>query len=89
MEAAWRGYAAKGGGGLRLPGDERRGLLPLHPALADEARRLGVTFVFNCPIDEVGSPRTPWRSRAGEQRFQADAIVCALAAGTGFLRPSG
>ncbi|WP_368219767.1 D-amino acid dehydrogenase [Aeromonas sp. R7-2] len=78
-------------GGLRLPGDETGDCFRFTQALADEARKLGVSFVFNCAIDEVEI--TKGRAvavRAGEQRFQADAIVCALGSyGTGFLRPLG
>ncbi len=78
-------------GGLRLPGDETGDCFRFTQALADEARELGVSFVFNCTIDEVEI--TKGRAvavRAGEQRFQADAIVCALGSyGTGFLRPLG
>ncbi len=60
-------------------------------ALAAEAQKLGVTFVFNCPIDEIELAKgRAVAVRAGEQRFQADAIVCALGSyGTGFLKPLG
>ncbi|WP_323932071.1 D-amino acid dehydrogenase [Aeromonas caviae] len=78
-------------GGLRLPGDETGDCFRFTQALADEARRLGVSFVFNCAIDEVEIAKgRAVAVRAGEQRFQADAIVCALGSyGTGFLRPLG
>ena len=78
-------------GGLRLPGDETGDCFRFTQALADEARRLGVNFVFNCAIDEVEIAKgRAVAVRAGEQRFQADAIVCALGSyGTGFLRPFG
>ncbi|MFM5868009.1 D-amino acid dehydrogenase [Aeromonas caviae] len=78
-------------GGLRLPGDETGDCFRFTQALADEARRLGVNFVFNCAIDEVELAKgRAVAVRAGEQRFQADAIVCALGSyGTGFLRPLG
>ncbi|MBL0512138.1 D-amino acid dehydrogenase [Aeromonas media] len=78
-------------GGLRLPGDETGDCFRFTQALAAEAARLGVEFVFDCPIDEV--ELTQGRAvavRAGERRWQADAIVCALGSyGTGFLRPLG
>ncbi|MFQ2107633.1 D-amino acid dehydrogenase [Aeromonas rivipollensis] len=78
-------------GGLRLPGDETGDCFRFTQALADEARRLGVEFVFNCSIDEVELAQgRAVAVRAGEQRFKADAIVCALGSyGTGFLRPLG
>ncbi len=78
-------------GGLRLPGDETGDCFRFTQALADEARRLGVSFVFNCAIDEVEIAKgRAVAVRAGEQRFKADAIVCALGSyGTGFLRPLG
>lgn len=78
-------------GGLRLPGDETGDCFRFTQALADEARRLGVNFVFNCAIDEVEIAKgRAVAVRAGEQRFQADAIVCALGSyGTCFLRPLG
>ncbi|WP_324035634.1 D-amino acid dehydrogenase [Aeromonas caviae] len=78
-------------GGLRLPGDETGDCFRFTQALADEARRLGVNFVFNCAIDEVEIAKgRAVAVRAGEQRFQADAIVCALGSyGTSFLRPLG
>ena len=78
-------------GGLRLPGDETGDCFRFTQALADEARKLGVSFVFNCAIDEVEIAKgRAVAVRAGEQRFQADAIVCALGSyGTGFLRPFG
>lgn len=78
-------------GGLRLPGDETGDCFRFTLALADEARKLGVSFVFNCAIDEVEIAKgRAVAVRAGEQRFQADAIVCALGSyGTGFLRPLG
>ncbi|MGL6516433.1 D-amino acid dehydrogenase [Aeromonas caviae] len=78
-------------GGLRLPGDETGDCFRFTQALADEARRLGVNFVFNCAIDEIEIAKgRAVGVRAGEQRFQADAIVCALGSyGTGFLRPLG
>ncbi|AXB02306.1 D-amino acid dehydrogenase [Aeromonas caviae] len=78
-------------GGLRLPGDETGDCFRFTQALADEARRLGVNFVFNCAIDEVELAKgRAVAVRAGEQRFKADAIVCALGSyGTGFLRPLG
>ncbi|MGN4936014.1 D-amino acid dehydrogenase [Aeromonas rivipollensis] len=78
-------------GGLRLPGDETGDCFRFTQALADEARRLGVEFVFNCAIDEVELAQgCAVAVRAGEQRFKADAIVCALGSyGTGFLRPLG
>ncbi|MEI4952314.1 D-amino acid dehydrogenase [Aeromonas caviae] len=78
-------------GGLRLPGDETGDCFRFTQALADEARKLGVSFVFNCTIDEVEIAKgRAVAVRAGEQRFQADAIVCALGSyGTGFLRPLG
>lgn len=78
-------------GGLRLPGDETGDCFRFSQALADEARKLGVSFVFNCAIDEVEIAKgRAVAVRAGEQRFQADAIVCALGSyGTGFLRPLG
>ncbi|WP_461606445.1 D-amino acid dehydrogenase [Aeromonas rivipollensis] len=78
-------------GGLRLPGDETGDCFRFTQALADEARRLGVNFVFNCAIDEVELAQgRAVAVRAGEQRFKADAIVCALGSyGTGFLRPLG
>lgn len=78
-------------GGLRLPGDETGDCFRFTQALADEARKLGVSFAFNCAIDEVEIAKgRAVAVRAGEQRFQADAIVCALGSyGTGFLRPLG
>ena len=78
-------------GGLRLPGDETGDCFRFTQALADEARKLGVSFVFNCAIDEVEIAKgRAVAVRVGEQRFQADAIVCALGSyGTGFLRPLG
>ncbi|AHE49756.1 D-amino acid dehydrogenase small subunit [Aeromonas hydrophila 4AK4] len=78
-------------GGLRLPGDETGDCFRFTQALADEARRLGVNVVFNCAIDEVELAQgRAVAVRAGEQRFKADAIVCALGSyGTGFLRPLG
>ena len=78
-------------GGLRLPGDETGDCFRFTQALADEARRLGVEFVFNCAIDEVELAQgRAVAVRAGEQRFKADAIVCALGSyGTGLLRPLG
>ncbi|MFM5095577.1 D-amino acid dehydrogenase [Aeromonas media] len=78
-------------GGLRLPGDETGDCFRFTQALADEARRLGVNFVFNCAIDEVELAQgRAVAVRAGERRFKADAIVCALGSyGTGFLRPLG
>ncbi|MGU5738674.1 D-amino acid dehydrogenase [Aeromonas caviae] len=78
-------------GGLRLPGDETGDCFRFTQALADEARKLGVSFVFNRAIDEVEIAKgRAVAVRAGEQRFQADAIVCALGSyGTGFLRPLG
>ncbi|WP_323943347.1 D-amino acid dehydrogenase [Aeromonas caviae] len=78
-------------GGLRLPGDETGDCFRFTQALADEARKLGVSFVFNCAIDEVEIAKgRAVAVRASEQRFQADAIVCALGSyGTGFLRPLG
>ncbi|WP_323916812.1 D-amino acid dehydrogenase [Aeromonas caviae] len=78
-------------GGLRLPGDETGDCFRFTQALADEARKLGVSFVFNCAIDEIEIAKgRAVAVRAGEQRFQADAIVCALGSyGTGFLRPLG
>ncbi len=78
-------------GGLRLPGDETGDCFRFTQALADEARKLGVSFVFNCAIDEVEIAKgRAVAVRAGEQRFQADAIICALGSyGTGFLRPLG
>ncbi len=78
-------------GGLRLPGDETGDCFRFTQALADEARELGVSFVFNCTIVEVEIAKgRAVAVRAGEQRFQADAIVCALGSyGTGFLRPLG
>ncbi|MBL0515527.1 D-amino acid dehydrogenase [Aeromonas caviae] len=78
-------------GGLRLPGDETGDCFRFTQALADEARKLGVSFVFNCAIDEIEIAKgRAVGVRAGEQRFQADAIVCALGSyGTGFLRPLG
>ncbi len=78
-------------GGLRLPGDETGDCFRFTQALTDEARKLGVSFVFNCAIDEVEIAKgCAVAVRAGEQRFQADAIVCALGSyGTGFLRPLG
>lgn len=78
-------------GGLRLPGDETGDCFRFTQALADEARKLGVSFVFNCAIDEVEIAKgRAVAVRAGEQRFQADAIVCALGSyGTGFLHPLG
>ena len=78
-------------GGLRLPGDETGDCFRFTQALAAEAARLGVEFVFDCPIDEVELAQgRAVAVRAGEQRFKADAIVCALGSyGTGFLRPLG
>lgn len=78
-------------GGLRLPGDGTGDCFRFTQALADEARRLGVEFVFNCAIDEVELAQgRAVAVRAGERRFKADAIVCALGSyGTGFLRPLG
>ncbi|WP_368169084.1 D-amino acid dehydrogenase [Aeromonas sp. R4-3] len=78
-------------GGLRLPGDETGDCFRFTQALADEARRLGVNFIFNCAIDEVELAQgRAVAVRAGERRFKADAIVCALGSyGTGFLRPLG
>ena len=78
-------------GGLRLPGDETGDCFRFTQALAAEAQKLGVTLVFNCPIDEIELAKgRAVAVRAGEQRFQADAIVCALGSyGTGFLKPLG
>ncbi|MFM5508373.1 D-amino acid dehydrogenase [Aeromonas rivipollensis] len=78
-------------GGLRLPGDETGDCFRFTQALAAEAARLGVEFVFDCPIDEVELAQgRAVAVRAGERRWQADAIVCALGSyGTGFLRPLG
>ena len=78
-------------GGLRLPGDETGDCFRFTQALADEARKLGVSFVFNCAIDEVEIAKgRAVAVRAGEQRFQADAIVWTLGSYcTGFLRPLG
>ena len=78
-------------GGLRLPGDETGDCFRFTQALADKARRLGVNFIFNCAIDEVELAQgRAVAVRAGERRFKADAIVCALGSyGTGFLRPLG
>lgn len=78
-------------GGLRLPGDETGDCFRFTKAMAVEAQRLGVKFVFNCAIDEVELAQgRAVAVRAGEQRFKADAIVCALGSyGTGFLRPLG
>ncbi|TFF78921.1 D-amino acid dehydrogenase [Aeromonas taiwanensis] len=78
-------------GGLRLPGDETGDCFRFTKAMAAEAQRLGVKFVFNCAIDEVELAQgRAVAVRAGEQRFKADAIVCALGSyGTGFLRPLG
>ena len=78
-------------GGLRLPGDETGDCFRFTKAMAAEAQRLGVQFVFNCAIDEVELAQgRAVAVRAGEQRFKADAIVCALGSyGTGFLRPLG
>ncbi len=78
-------------GGLRLPGDETGDCFRFTQALADEARRLGVNFIFNCAIDEVELAQgRAVAVRADERRFKADAIVCALGSyGTGFLRPLG
>ena len=78
-------------GGLRLPGDETGDCFRFTKALAAEAQKLGVEFVFNCAIDEIElSLGRAVAVRAGEQRFKADAIVCALGSyATGFLRPLG
>ncbi|MFG0835310.1 D-amino acid dehydrogenase [Aeromonas bivalvium] len=78
-------------GGLRLPGDETGDCYRFTRALAAEAERLGVTFVFDCPLDEIEvQGGRAVAVRAGEQRWQADAIVCALGSyATGFLRPLG
>ncbi|MGS3184886.1 D-amino acid dehydrogenase [Aeromonas taiwanensis] len=78
-------------GGLRLPGDETGDCFRFTKAMAAEAQRLGVQFVFNCAIDEIELAQgRAVAVRAGEQRFKADAIVCALGSyGTGFLRPLG
>ena len=78
-------------GGLRLPGDETGDCFRFTQALAAEAQKLGVTFVFDCSIDEIELAKgRAVAVRAGEQRFQADAIVCALGSyGTGFLKPLG
>ncbi|WP_421281672.1 D-amino acid dehydrogenase [Aeromonas taiwanensis] len=78
-------------GGLRLPGDETGDCFRFTKAMAAEAQRLGVKFVFNCAIDEIELAQgRAVAVRAGEQRFKADAIVCALGSyGTGFLRPLG
>lgn len=78
-------------GGLRLPGDETGDCYRFTNGLAAEARRLGVEFVFDCAIDELElSGGRAVAVRAGERRWQADAIVCALGSyGTGFLRPLG
>ncbi|WP_438403089.1 D-amino acid dehydrogenase [Aeromonas veronii] len=76
-------------GGLRLPGDETGDCFRFTKALALEAEKLGVKFVFNCDIDEIEQARgRAVAVRAGEQRYRADAIVCALGSyATGFLRP--
>ncbi|MCS3458837.1 D-amino acid dehydrogenase [Aeromonas sp. BIGb0445] len=78
-------------GGLRLPGDETGDCFRFTQALATEAQRLGVEFVFDCPLDEI--ERQGGRAvavRAGERRWHADAIVCALGSySTGLLRPLG
>ena len=78
-------------GGLHLPDDETGDCFRFTKAMAAEAQRLGVKFVFNCAIDEVELAQgRAVAVRAGEQRFKADAIVCALGSyGTGFLRPLG
>ena len=78
-------------GGLRLPGDETGDCFRFTKAMAAEAQRLGVKFVFNCAIDEIELAQgRAVAVRAGEQRFKADAIVCALGSyATGFLRPLG
>ncbi|WP_345893634.1 D-amino acid dehydrogenase [Aeromonas sp. 1HA1] len=78
-------------GGLRLPGDETGDCFRFTKALAAEAQKLGVEFVFNCAIDEIELAQgRAVAVRAGEQRFKADAIVCALGSyATGFLRPLG
>lgn len=80
-------------GGLRLLGDETGDCFRFTKALAVEAEKLGVKFVFNCDIDEIEQARgrdsgRAVAVRAGEQRYRADAIVCALGSyATGFLRP--
>ncbi|WDL84411.1 D-amino acid dehydrogenase [Aeromonas bestiarum] len=78
-------------GGLRLPGDETGDCFRFTKALAAEAQKLGVEFVFNCAIDEIELAQgRAVAVRAGEQRFKADAIVCALGSyATGLLRPLG
>ncbi|MGL6573930.1 D-amino acid dehydrogenase [Aeromonas hydrophila] len=78
-------------GGLRLPGDETGDCFRFTKAMAAEAQRLGVKFVFNCAIDEIELAQgRAVAVRAGELRFKADAIVCALGSyATGFLRPLG
>ncbi|WP_348686050.1 D-amino acid dehydrogenase [Aeromonas bestiarum] len=78
-------------GGLRLPGDETGDCFRFTKALAAEAQKLGVEFVFNCAIDEIELAQgRAVAVRAGEQRFKADAIVCALGSyATGLLRSLG
>lgn len=78
-------------GGLRLPGDETGDCFRFTKALAAEAQKLGVEFIFNCAIDEIELAQgRAVAVRAGEQRFKADAIVCALGSyATGLLRPLG
>ncbi|MGY3911946.1 D-amino acid dehydrogenase [Aeromonas piscicola] len=78
-------------GGLRLPGDETGDCFRFTKALAAEAQKLGVEFVFNCAINEIELAQgRAVAVRAGEQRFKADAIVCALGSyATGLLRPLG
>ncbi|MDO2949324.1 D-amino acid dehydrogenase [Aeromonas simiae] len=78
-------------GGLRLPGDETGDCLRFTRALAAEAKKLGVEFVFNCAVDSlVRRGEAVVGVRAGEQHWQADAVVCAFGSySTGFLRPLG
>ncbi|EOD56471.1 D-amino acid dehydrogenase [Aeromonas molluscorum] len=78
-------------GGLRLPGDETGDCFRFTQALAAEAQQLGVEFVFDCPLDEIEMKNgRAVAVRAGERRWQADAIVCALGSySTGLLRPLG
>ncbi|WP_368165593.1 D-amino acid dehydrogenase [Aeromonas sp. R6-2] len=75
-------------GGLRLPGDETGDCLRFTRALAGEAQRLGVTFVFDCAVDSlIQIAGKVVGVRAGEQRWRADAVVCAFGSySTGFLR---
>ncbi len=66
-------------GGLRLPGDETGDCLLFTSRLADEAKKLGVEFHYNVPVDRLISERGRVVGvEAGGTRILADQFVVAM-----------